>query len=167
MSEHSELTVNGELVPYPSGNDVYWEHWVDAYNNEGIDNTKKMIQEIEEETDAMLAGEPVAYNDDFDEEDIPFFNPQIKTMMTPFGVLPLTEDSFASKHFKFWVGHTNFKLWEHYYEVIGNVLGVESVDILTPLRFRIAVGKMFQDNEVKEKVKEALLEALKNESKKS
>lgn len=166
MSEHNELVVNGELVPFPSGNDVYWEHWVDAYNNDGVDTSKEMIQEIEEENEALLAGENIPYHDGPEEDmDIPFFSPQIKTMMTPFGVLPLTEDSFASKHFKFWVGHTNFKLWDHYYEIIGNILGVETVDILTPLRFRVAIGKMFKDDEVKDRIRTALLEAVEHESK--
>ena len=160
MSEHNEIMMNGELVPLPSGYDVYWEQWIDAYNNEGVEDSKEMIEEMQEEE--MLEDPSLHFDSQQNATDIPFFNTQIKTMLTPFGVLPLTEDSFASKHFKFWVGHTNFKLWDHYYEVIGNVLGVESVDILTPLRFRIAVGKMFKDDDVMERVKLALLEVVAN-----
>ena len=54
----------------------------------------------------------------------------------------------ASKHFKFWVGHANFKLTEDFYTVIGQHPGIETLDILTPYRFRIAVGKMFTDRDV-------------------
>ena len=54
----------------------------------------------------------------------------------------------ASKHFKFWVGHANFKLTKDFYTVIGQHPGIETLDILTPYRFRIAVGKMFTDRDV-------------------
>jgi len=163
MSEHNELNIDGELAPYPSGNDVYWEKWTDAYNNDGIEASKKLIEDIrEDEYDLEDDDERLALDKD---EDIPFFDTHIQTILTPFGVLPLTEDSFVSNHFKFWVGHANFKLWDAYYKVIGDILGVESVDILTPLRFRIAVGKMFKDEDVMSRVRSALLEVVNNESK--
>ena len=85
----------------------------------------------------------------------------IKTVFTPFGMLPLTEQSLASTHFKFWVGHTNFKLIRSFYSVIGRVKGVEAIDIFTPYRFRIAIGKLFRDRDVMSGVRKKMLEHLK------
>ena len=62
--------------------------------------------------------------------------------------LPLTEQTMASKYFKFWVGHSNFKLTKEFYKIIGRHPGIETLDILTPYRFRIAVGKLFVDRDV-------------------
>ena len=79
--------------------------------------------------------------------------------MTPFGMMPLTAQSLASNHFKFWVGHTNFKLLKKHSKIIGSVEGIESVDILTPYRFRISVAKLFVDRDAMAKVRKALLES--------
>tara|TARA_R100001163_G_scaffold55355_1_gene42814 strand:- start:2362 stop:2832 length:471 start_codon:yes stop_codon:yes gene_type:complete len=148
---------------YPKDYDVYWEKWVDAYQNEidGVDEINRAIESLE---DMEEFGEL----DDFEYEDI---DPEImkkldemsglssmKTIMTPFGMMPLTEQCLASNHFKFWVGHTNFKLLKSYTKIIGSTEGVESIDILTPYRFRIAVGKLFSDRDVMSKVRKALLE---------
>ena len=82
--------------------------------------------------------------------------------MTPFGIMPLKEHSLASTHFKFWVGHANFKLTDNVYQVVGNTEGVETLDILTPYRFRIAIGKMFVDRDVMSTVRTNLLEYIKD-----
>jgi len=149
-------------VPTPTGFDVYWEAWVDAYDNDDLTNAKNTLDE-----------EPGLDTDEFansyqdpshEDDDLAFFSQRIQTILTPFGILPLTEHSLASRHFKFWVGHTNFKLWDHYYPIMGDILGVEAVDILTPLRFRIAVGKLFQDRDVMDKIRTKLLEVVNNES---
>ena len=86
----------------------------------------------------------------------------IKSIMTPFGIMPLTEQSLASQHFKFWVGHANFKLTDKVYNIVGNTPGVETLDILTPYRFRIAIGKMFVDRDVMSTVRTNLLEYIKD-----
>ena len=84
----------------------------------------------------------------------------IKTIMTPFGMMPLTEQSLASNYFKFWTGHTNFKLLKSHINTISMVDGVETIDVLTPYRFRIAVAKLFIDRNVMASVRNALLSDL-------
>ena len=84
--------------------------------------------------------------------------------MTPFGILPLTEQTKASSHFKFWVGHSNFKLTEDFYKVIGQQPGIEALDILTPYRFRIAVGKMFVDRDVMKDVRDTMVSHVRNDT---
>ena len=144
-------------MKYSKDYDIGWEKWVDAYD-----------QSLEE--DEMLDIDDL--DDELDPEDLEALGldglgqmqPMIRSIMTPFGILPLTEQSLASRHFKFWVGHTNFMLGdgnktgtEEFEKFIGSVLGVETVDVLTSYRFRIAIGKMFQDREVMDNVKKRLV----------
>ena len=134
-------------IPIPSGNEVYWEKWIDAYE----EHTEDI--EIEEEE--------IGYEEEIFAEKLPLMN-HIKSIMTPFGIMPLTEQSLASQHFKFWVGHSNFKLTDNVFNVVGNTPGVETLDILTPYRFRIAIGKMFVDRDVMSTVRNNLLEYIRD-----
>ena len=139
------MTEKYEEIKIPDGFDIYWEPWVDAYN-EDLDLDDMQDQE--------------EYND-LNFEDMGMeqkFMKPIKTLMTPFGMLPLTEQSLAGKYFKFWVGHTNFPILNKHVNIIQNCLGVESVDVFTPYRFRIAVGVLFQDRDVMHNLKNTLLE---------
>ena len=100
-----------ENIPIPSGYDVYWEKWVDAYESdiETIDMTHEKFEE-DEKSDFGIDFQS------FEEEDaIELPMKTIQTIFTPFGVLPLTEQSLASSYFKFWVGHTNFKITYSFY----------------------------------------------------
>ena len=149
-------------MKYSDDYDIGWEKWIDAY-----DKTLTDIAEDMEDFD----------DDELDPEDLEALGldeglgqmqPMIRSIMTPFGILPLTEQSLASRHFKFWVGHTNFMLGdgyktgtEEFEALIGSVLGVEAVDILTSYRFRIAIGKMFKDRDVMDNVKKRLVAFIK------
>ena len=143
---------NMKDIPTPSGYDVYWEKWVDAYEEQAAILEQLAVEEEEEEE---------LYEEEEIVEKLPSLN-HIKTIMTPFGIMPLTEHSLASQHFKFWVGHSNFKLTDRVYQVVGNTKGVETLDILTPYRFRIAIGKMFVDRDVMSTVRTNLLEYIKD-----
>lgn len=136
--------------PDPNVFDIYWERWVDAYNNEEINSSRQLYNDAVEEAEMDMEEEMV--------EEVPFFSQPVKTIMTPFGVLPLTEQSLASNHFKFWVGHSNFKLLEDFRDIIEKCSGVESLDIMTPYRFRIAIGKMFIDRDVMNDIRNTLVE---------
>ena len=146
-------------MKYSDDYDIGWEKWVDAY-------------------DQTLEEDDILDSDDFDDEELDpedlealglnegfgQMQPMIRSIMTPFGILPLTEQSLASRHFKFWVGHTNFMLGdgnktgtEEFEKLIGSVLGVETVDVLTSYRFRIAIGKMFKDRDVMDNIKKRLV----------
>ena len=125
-------------MPQPSGYDVYWEKWIDAFEEED-----ESISEAVSEAEEQLTNEELLENEHLFHE-----VSHVRSIVTPFAILPLTEQTMASKHFKFWVGHANFKLTEDFYTVIGQHPGIETLDILTPYRFRIAVGKMFTDRDV-------------------
>ena len=129
-------------IPTPSGYDVYWEKWIDAFEEEedsdiDIDEEMNNVEELFTNEESLL-----------EQEQLLKHTSHIRSIVTPFGILPLTEETKASNRFKLWVGHSNFKLTEDFYKVIGQQPGVEALDILTPYRFRIAVGKMFVDRDV-------------------
>jgi len=125
-------------MPTPSGYDVYWEKWIDAFDEEEDDLEEEInnVEELFTNEENLLEQEHILQSS------------HIKSILTPFGILPLTEQTKASNRFKLWVGHSNFKLTEDFYKVIGQQPGIEALDILTPYRFRIAVGKMFVDRDV-------------------
>jgi hypothetical protein len=157
MSKFDEIQI-------PEDNEVYWEPWIDAYDNDSVNSAKSLFQQQLE--DMLIQRDEEADEIEEDElsleDEISMFEKPIKTIITPFGVLPLTEESLASSHFKFWVGHSNFKILKNYIKVIENCKGVESVDILTPYRFRIAVGKLFRDRSVMSDVRGVLLDIVNN-----
>ena len=126
-------------IPTPSGYDVYWEKWIDAFEEEEDDLEEEMnnVEELFTNEESLLEQERIIQS-----------TSHIRSIITPFGILPLTEQTKASAHFKLWVGHSNFKLTEDFYKVISQQAGIEALDILTPYRFRIAVGKMFVDRDV-------------------
>ena len=143
-------------VPTPTGYDVYWEKWVDAFEAE----ENEMIEEMYEGEDFD------EYEENLMEQEIMKHSPShIRTIITPFGVLPITEKTRASNYFKLWVGHSNFKLTEDFYKIIGDSAGVEALDILTPYRFRIAIGKMFVDRDVMKTVRDCMVEHISGQSK--
>ena len=143
-------------VPTPTGYDVYWEKWVDAFEAE----ENEMAEEMYEGEDFD------EYEESLMEQEIMKHSPShIRTIITPFGVLPITEKTRASNYFKLWVGHSNFKLTEDFYKIIGGSSGVEALDILTPYRFRIAIGKMFVDRDVMKTVRDCMVEHISGQSK--
>jgi hypothetical protein len=70
----------------------------------------------------------------------------IKVMATPMGIIPVNDNTLSGKIFNFWMGHTNFDITKKVAETIEKTEGVESLDIYTRYRFRISVGKAFDDS---------------------
>ena len=135
-------------IPTPSGYDVYWEKWIDAFEEEEQwEEEQSNEEEIFTNEENLLEQEQLLNK----------ATSHIRSIITPFGILPLTEQTKASSYFKLWVGHSNFKLTEDFYKIIGQTSGIEALDILTPYRFRIAVGKMFIDREVMTKLRDIMV----------
>ncbi len=42
--------------------------------------------------------------------------------------------------------------------IINNTLGIESYDLISPLRFRVAIGKLFDEKDVQERLTKAIIE---------
>lgn len=81
-------------------------------------------------------------------------------VQTSEGIVPLHESGLPSFNFKFWVGHTNFNLTAATIEAIINTLGVETFEQNTPLRFRIAVGRLFNEKDTLERIKANVYQVL-------
>jgi hypothetical protein len=52
----------------------------------------------------------------------------------------------SSEIFNFWTGHSNFPITKKISDIIENTDGVETLNIFTKYRFRIAIGKSFKDS---------------------
>ena len=79
-----------------------------------------------------------------------------KVLSTPHGIIPLTEYSYASKFFNFWVIHSNFAISKSMIEAVADIDGIEDILPMTKHRFRISVGRMFTLPEVVSKIQDLL-----------
>ena len=86
----------------------------------------------------------------------------IKVMATPMGIIPINDNTASGKIFNFWIGHTNFNITKKIAGVIETINGVETLDIFTRYRFRIAVGKAFNDSEVMRDINNTIYKELNN-----
>lgn len=69
---------------------------------------------------------------------------------TPFGIM-----NNDHVNFKFWYCYTNFRLGDgvltctkEIEDIIADTDGIEYVEVLTPYRFKIAIGKLFEDSDI-------------------
>lgn len=76
----------------------------------------------------------------------------VRVIATPMGIIPMNENTMSSKLFNFWMGHTNFDITKRVADTIERTEGVETLDIFTRYRFRISVGKAFDDSEIMRKI---------------
>ena len=74
----------------------------------------------------------------------------------PMGIIPLHESNLPSALFNFWMGDTNFDLSPGVVEAIERVPGVETLDIFTRYRFRLGIGRAFNEAEVKKAVEQVV-----------
>ena len=130
---------------------IIWEKWKDPF---GIDPEEDLSIDSQDYGTENYAAE------DYEEEDIKTEDNITKDMLknakevrckiiiTPFGAIPYNENTASSKIFNFWTGHTNFSITKPIAEIMEHAEGIESFDIFTRYRFRISVGKAFQDSTV-------------------
>jgi hypothetical protein len=70
----------------------------------------------------------------------------------PIGLVPIQEANLPSSLFNFWMGHTTFRLTGNHEDAIEGVDGVETLDVFTPYRFRVGVGRAFDDRKVRKAI---------------
>lgn len=122
---------------------IKWEKWVDPFGQD-IDEAKWTdynndiadINAVMEEDSDDLPKPPLSSN-----------NP-IKVIASPLGLIPYNEHTASGKIFNFWLGHTNFNISTKIKDIIEGCEGVEILDIFTRYRFRIAIGKCFNDSDI-------------------
>jgi len=134
-------------------NVIMWEKWNDPYA-EDIDT-----QETTEETYGDYEEEE--YEDDETQETRAVQNiGKFRAIATPMGIIPINESTASSKIFNFWVGHANFDITNAIAIIIEDTDGVETLDIFTRYRFRIGIGKAFNDSSVMRKINSRVYEYL-------
>lgn len=121
---------------------IVWQKWVDPFGSEQ-DETK--WNDYDKTDDSEYDDE---YNDDINEIINESPKEKVKVIYSPMGLIPYNEHTASSKIFNFWVGHTNFTITKEIADIIESVDGIEILDIFTRYRFRIAIGKCFDDSDV-------------------
>jgi hypothetical protein len=133
---------------YRSQNIIMWEKWHDPFGLEDI--------EAEEET----------YDEDHYEDSSVGYKKTKKirsqVIATPFGIIPINENTASGEIFNFWTGHTNFALTQKISSIIENTSGVETLNIFTKYRFRVGIGKAFTDSEVMRSINSNVYQHLEN-----
>lgn len=82
--------------------------------------------------------------------------PVIDMEVTPWGLLRVDDKNNPIKNFDYWLAHTNFKITEPVGLFLDSCDGVECLEILTPYRFRIAIGRLFDNRKVRMSIESAL-----------
>ena len=130
---------------------IYWLKWVDPLAHLVYDQKSEEPLEYQEAQDSFLAPDASLFDNDSPKKGN--IGPSI---LGPHGIIPLQESTLPSKLFNFWVGHTDFDITFDIAQKIAKVPGVESLDIFTRYRFRMAIGKAFDQNIVKNNVQEVV-----------
>lgn len=136
---------------------IVWEKWVDPFGQE-IDDAKWTDYEnrIDEYSDIAIEEED---SEDF-EQYMASNRKEIKVIATPMGLIPYNELTAPGSLFNFWVGHTNFNINPSIRKIIEESEGVEILDIFTRYRFRIGVGKCFNDSETMKNINDQIYKQL-------
>jgi len=101
---------------------------------------------------------PQANINEYDDDDEPKPSYFGNVMTTPFGILPITENQFASTRFDFWIMHTNFNLTKPLVDIISKTPGVETIEVYTRYRARLGFPKsgLFNRETTKQRIEDQL-----------
>lgn len=127
-------------------NYIVWEKWRDpflGYDENEIDLDSEVNNFFDEDDDGYPITEDKPSMDQIKE-----LGKKIRVIATPMGLIPYNEYTASSKIFNFWIGHTNFNLSKKIVSIIEKTDGVETLDVFTRYRFRIGIGKVFEDRDV-------------------
>lgn len=131
---------------------IIWQKWRDPFGEddesliESIDGLFLEDEEEDLEQEENIEDSPTVPNE------LIKHKKNIRVMATPMGIIPVTENTASGKLFNFWMGHTNFDITKNIAKIIEDTDGVESLDIYTRYRFRVSVGKAFEDSTVMRKI---------------
>lgn len=122
---------------------ITWQKWIDPFGRDEDDKDyDPYLGDYDNDMDSVKSA------NDEPEPPASILKSGIRAIATPMGIIPMNDNTISSKIFNFWVGHTNFDLTKSVVDMIEQTDGVETLDIFTRYRFRIAVGKVFDDSSV-------------------
>lgn len=133
---------------------IIWQKWMDPFgkDEEPFDfdpyvGNYENDEEIEEDQEELnIKQQPQA----------------IKAIATPMGIIPFNDNTASGKIFNFWMGHTNFDISKNIANIIEKIEGVETLDIFTRYRFRVAIGKAFDDSQIMRNINQKIYNELNN-----
>jgi len=130
-------------------NTIIWQKWADPFGEDEIDSIQDLLNQNDGISDNFIDEEENEQNKTINKNQIvKSSNQHIKVIATPMGIVPVNENTCSGKIFNFWVGHTNFDITKNIASIIESTDGVETLDIFTRYRFRISIGKAFNDSKV-------------------
>jgi hypothetical protein len=135
---------------------IVWEKWRDPF---GSDEDGQDHPSITEQPDDEEIYNP--YEEDDSTISTNSKEVKCKILITPMGAIPYNEFTASGKIFNFWTGHSNFTITNNIVDIIEDTEGVETLDVFTRYRFRIAIGKAFSDSEVMRKINSNIYEYIK------
>ena len=77
---------------------------------------------------------------------------------TPFGMFDIDDAMHPLKQFKMWMAHTNFNISSEVRGIIEKTPGVEVLRVVSRYRFIIAIGELFNPQDVKFDIESRLCE---------
>lgn len=102
--------------------------------------------------------------EDTEEENYEYSEEEVRPNFHIAQILSGGENPFVQlKTFNFWTAHTNFRINKEVAAIVWGVDGVESLDVISPYRFHVSVGRVFDEQQVKREIYAKLYEFL-NES---
>lgn len=135
---------------------IVWQKWIDPFGKDADES---------QWTDYANESPYVDFDKQTDEDGFPIpkqSSQTIKVIASPMGIIPYSEHTASGKIFNFWTGHTNFNISKDIMDILESVDGVETLDIFTRYRFRIAIGKCFDDSLVMDDINKTIYQFLDN-----
>ncbi len=83
-----------------------------------------------------------------------------KVVETSLGIMPYDSINSISNQLNLWVMETNFKITERLFALIDDMAGVEFLNPITQYRQRIAFGRLFDTDDVKERIEAEITKIL-------
>jgi hypothetical protein len=124
---------------------IVWEKWRDPFTGDDEDEIKLDPEFIADESESF---DDQPYDNSIESQIKNNAHKKVRVIATPMGLIPYNEYTASSKIFNFWVGHTNFDITYKVANLIEHVPGVETLDVFSRYRFRISIGKAFEDRVV-------------------
>jgi len=139
---------------------IVWQKWMDPFGDDDESTLDQSEPEFYDEQDKPIKEEEEINGSLDSKKFVKIKSSSVKVMATPMGIIPINENTASSKIFNFWVGHTNFNITNKIAQIIEETDGVETLDIFTRYRFRIAIGKVFTDSNVMKNINDNVYEYL-------
>lgn len=133
-------------------NIIIWQKWYDPFGLD--DEDQEDLEDNNDNTSESTYDDDDEYSSPNSEEEYLKKNREYhinkknisRVIATPMGFIPMNEHTSSGKIFNFWIGHTNFNITSIIASIIEHNEGIETLDIFTRYRFRISIGKAFNDS---------------------